>query len=426
VRLLLAFLAIAACDRGLPDPVEPVVPPAPPPAVEPAKPAPPKPVPAPALGKITHLFRYDNQTLCVRDAAGLQRCRQFDKRFHDKPIAVTDAKPDSPIELTRAGAACSYRDGELACGASKTPMTVRSGGFHLYLIAADNTVSYFEPSNSATPVLETLAPLAGGIAQVEIGFRVGCARTTTAEVWCWSDPKKPKRVVTPPNVVEIALQDPFELCVRTGSGELHCTPPYTQREELFCSKSKLACGTGGVEQVELKTSFDPLTKVLRPLARVALAHRATDVDPDNDPLYQFCLDSLFVQPTNAGACMLGDNGNVSCVSACNGRWRVGKVTGLPSTITRTWSEGATGYALASDGALWWWPRARDCSGPANASATRFANLPPIAELAEPLSLQTGPQSWEPLRCALATNGDVRCWQTHRDTGVPGKPIDPMQ
>lgn len=429
MRLLIAACVLAACDRGssldavevstveLPAvaPVQPTVPPAP------TKPVPPR---AP-LGKPTHIQERDSETLCLRDDAGNERCRKLTMNFRGEPVVAVDAPPIEPYALTRGTTACTLLDRSLVCGAEPpTPVTEHRGGYYNYLEGRDQ-VHWFEPSSTGTPALHTMAPLPGGIVQLEVGFRIGCARTGNAEVWCWSDPQQPRKVATPPGVAEIVLQDPFELCVRTDAGELHCTPPFTQKEALFCSKHGLACGTGEIERRDLKTSFDPLAKVMQPLRRVALPHRTADVDRDEDPIYQYCMDALFVGATNAGACALGPNGAVSCFSVCGGRWRTGTVANLPTTVKRVWSEGATGYALAADGELWWWPRARDCEAKASATAARVPNLPPIADLATPLSLRSGPQTWQPLRCALATTGEVRCWQPDETTGAPSKLFDPM-
>lgn len=420
MRLLFA-VCLVACQRA-PDPTEPIFEP---PTFEPAPAVAPKPPAPPTQGKATQIERRDSRTICTRDAKGIERCRSLAvDYFKNRAITSHEATVEKPLKLTRGGVPCTLLGNQLSCGSTSVPVTIEPGGYHVYLRAGE-TLSWFTPELASTsdPILHPMQPFPGAIAQHAIGFRIGCALTTQAEVYCWSDPEKPRKLAVPANVVDLVLQDPFELCVRTAAGDVHCTPPFAP-ESLICSKHSIACGTGSPERVELDTSFDPLTKVVRPLRRVALAHSAIEAAADDAPIFQFCLDSLAVGPRTAGACALGDGGKVSCFAACGSSWRIGAVAGLPSTVTKIWSEGTTGYALAADGALYWWPRAHDCRAAANVKATRF-ELPAILDLAPPLSLQSGPSGFEHVRCALARTGEVRCWKAD-DTGAPMTPFDPMR
>jgi hypothetical protein len=421
VRPLVVVGFLIACHR--PELEAPELPVARP-AVTPVAPTPPaKPVPAPRT-TWTSIERRDNDTLCRRDAAGMENCRRMTMRGRGSTIGFEAPRPDDTA-LTSAGVACTYRGSTLACdgAAPITGVTAKAGGFYAYLHHGD-TIRYFEPSHAAAP-LSTMAPLPGGIRQLAIGFRVGCALTTDDAVWCWSDPKKPSRATTPPKVAEIMIQDPFELCVRTTGGDVHCSPPFVQDDSLICSKSQLACGTGTVEGPRpLKTSFDPLAKLMRPLRKLPLTTSVSRLSPDDDQLYLFCLDALAVAPDPIGGCTLSSTGEVSCFSVCKKAWRTGTVAGLPGGVTRIWSDDKTGYALAADGALWWWPRMLDCDAPANATAKPITGLPAISELAPTFSVQSGPQSWEVARCALTTAGDVRCWKPDPTTGTPANFFDP--
>lgn len=249
--LLAGCLVIAACDRSdqrasasepdavreprLAEPTRPaVVPVAPvPPVTAPA----PAPVPAPAFGPPVRLATRSSQVLCAHDAAGRERCREVTPSYaRTAPgtgyrLAAGDAPPRQTTRLIRDGVACTLAEDRLACGGATAHLVTRHPGERFDYVEDAGRWSWYEPGRATGPddalELHSLA-LPAPSAQVAIGFRVGCARTTTAGVYCWSDPRRPRRIATPANVVELALQAPFELCVRTAAGEVHCTPPFVQ------------------------------------------------------------------------------------------------------------------------------------------------------------------------------------------------------
>jgi hypothetical protein len=413
----LLLLGLLACDRDV------VVAPDEPPAVAPKPVVTPAPTPVPAppakpkLGRIVRIELRDNYILCAHDAANATRCVHM-KHTNQLVLAEHDTKHAKVLEL--AGTSCTYDSVALVCpGQPPRPMTFSHG--HFWYLHDANGVYWFDAGAMKLSAARTFG---GGVKQLSVGYRVGCVLAGNGEVWCWSNPATPKRVTTPPKVAEIMVQDPFELCVRTEGGELHCGPPFVQQEPLFCHKDKLACGTGGIEQRELTTSFDPLAKLARPLRRVALASKIERLVRDEDQIYLFCMDSLAVLADRLGGCTIDGKGEVACFAPCGSAWRSTRVTGLPAT-TKLWSDDSTGYALTATGALWAWPHGHDfdqCG--AATTAARSVGIQ-IADLAPPLFARSGPQRWDLYRCALLTDGTVRCWTPGED-GHPSAMFDPFK
>jgi hypothetical protein len=422
MKRALLVVGLVACTR---DSVieEPAVAPAPAPTPVPHPPPEPAPPPTtPKLGTIVRIETRGGDTLCMHDAA-TKRCVEL--VVSGGKLAQTIVDPKSELKLELAGTPCTYDGSVLACDDGLRKPLAHSGAVDFGYLHDGERVYWYAPSDDRAKLSE-VRTFSGGIAQLSVRFRAACALAGNGEVWCWANPAAPKRVATPPKVAEIMVQDPFALCVRTTTGEVHCGPAFVQQDSLFCHKDKIACGTGGVEQRELTTSFDPLAKLARPLRRVSLPGTIDRLVRDEDQLYLFCLDSLAVQVEPLGGCALASDGSVACFGACGAAWKTTRVKGLPA-VSKIWSDDRNGYALAAGGALWTWRRGLfddECAKWTDVTAERVPDIA-VTDLAPPLFARSGPQNWDLYRCALLADATVRCWSVDH-AGTRGTLFEPLR
>jgi hypothetical protein len=392
-------LALAACARD----VEPK--PVPSPAVK----APPKPAPPPA--KIVALEPRGNGGLCMRDTAGTRSCLHIERTWNPERYVQMPMKTDPfATDFTVGGTKCEYKDDTLACAGSAPIANVRyrTGGYYSYLEKPDG-VAWF-PAAGNGEELRDVAGI-GKVAQLAVGWRVACALATDGAVSCWSDPRTPKKIATPSDVAQIFIQDPFELCVRTARGETLCTAPFYQGDDqLACEKGSILCGTAGAEEAKVRKAFDPLSKIVRPLATIAVP-RASTLERDDDAIYGICMDSWQLVPNQVGGCAIEPaTGAVACFASCGKNWRTYRVTGLPA-MASVYPETTGGFGIARDHVVWTWqrPDAEDCKPLADVAATKLADVPPMEKLAATLYVQSGPSTNDHLRCGITVDGGTRCW-----------------
>ena len=389
--------------------------------------APPPPAPAPVAKPAD---------AAVADAgpAGVERLNLFDRDvlcFDDKDCvrltATSDARgykatPVPPAERAIAfDDGCTWHDRTLACGTTTLDARVVFGREEHYLVEPGVLETFKFASGEDKPATRTkMKPFPGGVTQISVGFRTGCVLAGDASVWCWSDPASPKRMTVPDHVEQIAIIDPFGLCVRTTDGAVSCTPPFVESDRFACSMSSRACGEGDVENPKIDKPFDPLTALSRPLANIALPEAATALVADDTLLYLIGMDVIKLQPGEPfGACAKTGKTAV-CWKPCGKAWGVVHVTGLPTGAVLSPDQDA-GYAIGIDASLWTWRATCDAH---DVAATKVA-LPPIARLVPALHVRAGPQLWTTTRCALTRDHAVTCWAlAAHGTGAMIAPFDP--
>lgn len=356
---------------------------------------------APAAA-ITRLSVHDTDILCMHDANGAH-CTVLTggadptgKQLSQIPI------PERRLELTDAGTPCTWREGRLACHGTAAIDNVELVNAS-YLQSAQQTW-FIDPARK----LHAMKAFPGGVRQLAVGFLVGCALAGDGSVWCWSDPMQPRKVATPPRVAEIAVVDPFALCVRTETGEVHCTPKLAAHEPFACKLDGYACGSGGIEGPVVDLA-DPIVALTRPLQRLPLPEPARALVGDDGKMFVAAIENVVPSLTESfGGCVLGASGAVACFAMCEHGWGVVRVTGLPA-IAELSPDPADGHALAVDGTVWTWAHA--CTG--QVAAAQVA-LPPVAQLARPIGIHVGPSGGQfPTRCVLTRAGDVSCWTRDR-------------
>lgn len=265
---------------------------------------------------------------------------------------------------------------------------------------------------------ERLAPLAlpPHLRQVSIAVGVGCALTESGEVWCWSDPAKPRKREVPRDVVDLAVLDPFALCVRTRGGEVSCTPPIAASGDVLCAIEGRTCRLRATYGGPKGKPFDPLTPLLQPLVDVPFgfaAQRFTRDEYEVMPIVPDLTESMFDDP-HVGGCAVGPAGQVACVLSCGTRG-VYAVTMPPVVDIRV--DRASGYGLTASGELWTWPRIpASCmpdnevfSMPATVTATK-SDLGPVHALSSLLHYVGRRKFGAEVRCASLRDGAVRCWE----------------
>jgi len=253
------------------------------------------------------------------------------------------------------------------------------------------------------------------IRQVSTALRVGCALTETGEVWCWSDPKQPRKRAVPPDVVDIAVIDPFALCVRTRAGEVSCTPAVATTGDVLCDVAGVRCRYRPAVDRPRGKSFDPITPLLQPLVTVPLgfaARRFTRDEYQVFPIVPDLIEAMFQDP-HAGGCALGPAGEVACVLGCNGR---GVYTVKLPPVVDVRSDAVDGYGVTASGELWTWPRVPvSCVDPdapvfRGEIAARRVELPPVAQLAPLVHYEGLRKFGTDVRCVALRDGTVRCWE----------------
>lgn len=264
---------------------------------------------------------------------------------------------------------------------------------------------------------------AESVRQASSAFRVGCALTASREVWCWSDPKRPRKITTP-DVESIAVFDPLALCVHTPAGDVACTPPVGTTGFVFCHNERNECRFRLDFDQPKGRPFDPIEPLTRALVSQRLPIVATQFVPDEYQVFPIVPDlteSMYPDP-HVGGCVLGAAGEVACFHSCEAATRGSyRVTMPPVTSVR--SDLTTGYGVTSTGELWVWPRIpAACTRDATVTAQR-ADLPPIAQLAPLLHYNGRKKFGTNVRCAALRDGDIRCWEP-RETGGLGSLFDP--
>ncbi len=285
--------------------------------------------------------------------------------------------------------------------------------------------------------LRPITSLPPKLRQVSIAVRVGCALTASREVWCWSDPKRPRKREVPRDVEDIAVIDPFGLCVRTAAGEVSCTPPVAAAGHVLCNSEGLECRHRAELGGPKGKPFDPLTPLLQPLVAQPLGFAARRFVRDEYqvfPIVPDLVEDMFSDP-DVGGCAIGPVGEVACVLGCALEGRgVYRVTGMPAIVDLR-TDATTGYGVAATGELWVWPRvpARCTEEWSSESKPRLplrgevaaqrAALPPIAHLAPLLHYEGRRKFGTDVRCATLRDTSVRCWEP-TDAGGLGTVFDP--
>lgn len=256
--------------------------------------------------------------------------------------------------------------------------------------------------------------------QVSIAVGVGCALTESGEVWCWSDPAKPRKREVPRDVVDIAVLDPFALCVRTRGGEVSCTPPIAATGHVLCARDGRTCRHRATYGGPKGKPFDPVTPLLQPLVAIPFgfaAQRFTRDEYEVMPIVPDLTESMFGDP-HVGGCALGSAGQVACVLGCGpDRRGVYAVTMPPVVDVRV--DGANGYGLTASGELWTWPRIPETctpdaeepvfSTPATVLATK-SDLGPIHAVSTLLHYEGRRKFGTDVRCVSLRDRSVRCWE----------------
>lgn len=408
MRFLVICALIAGCTRDVATHEPGVEVPAP----KPVPPVPPKPAPTPPapVAKIAALEVRELGILCAIDTAGGRKCSKVTWDWQGNGFSAAPTKEDPAAdEYLDGGKKCTYRDRTLACegAAAIANVRFRFGAYYSYFEKPDG-VSWFQHVKEGTADLHAMTGV-GTIAQLAVGWRVACSLGTDGAVWCWSDPKKPKKIATPPEVAAIVIQDPFELCVRTKAGDVHCTPPFVGTDSLACSKTSIACGTGNAENPRLTTSFDPLAMIARPLAKLEVP-RAPQLLRDDDHMYAICMEVWMLNPLSVGGCSSDpETGAVNCFATCGKRWRRYSVVGLPPAAQIA-PDTDGGVAIARDHQVWTWarPETEGCA-PVDVRATPRKDLPALTSMVEMLMVQNGPTTWDRLHCGITPDGGARCW-----------------
>jgi hypothetical protein len=399
------LLAIAACGG------DPAAPPATPIAVAPAPDAAPV-VAKPRITKIDAKPSFGmEQPVCVHDDRGGVECVPI--RWEQ---GFVRAKLDRDVELkytvVRGKASCSISETHLECS-DAAPVAVEHLHTVQYGFVRDgDAISWYEyivdhddPRAAEPRPLRAMPAIAGGVKQLAVGFRAACVLTRDDAVWCWSDPKKPaKKLATPEGVEQIAIQDPFELCLRTRDGAVSCTPAYAG-DELACDKHSARCGSTSRAIKE----FDPLARIRRPAAKLALDHGATALVPQEVRPHAACVNKhLDVQVKTAGACALGGGGEVSCFQPCGGTWTVARVK-MPAAQD-LWADIERGYARTAGGDVYSWPNETEtCTAKREITAAKMA-IAGVVELSDIIYVISGPHAYEPMRCAITDGGaGAMCW-----------------
>jgi hypothetical protein len=388
VRIVVIVAVLASCTRDVRDrEARPV--------------AAPIVVDAPTRAPITRLSVRNADILCMHDA-GSAHCVELSGGMDPTGKTVERAPvPDLTLELVNDGSACTWRSDRLACDGAAPIDNVQlvDGESQRYLQGSDR-VWFVDPPKA----LHAMQSFPGGVRQLALGFMTGCALAGDGTVWCWSDPSRPRKIATPPRVADIAIVDPFALCMRTESGAVHCTPTFVSHEPFACTTHGFSCGSGGIEG-PITHLFDPLVALTRPLQPLGVAEPVRTLVGDNGRLFTATIDNVVPDPApHFGGCVLGASGALACFAMCEHGWGVVRVTGLPA-ISKLSPDPTSGYALAVDGTVWTW--LHTCTG--DVAATKVA-LPPVAQLAEPIDIRVGPagrQVWT--RCVLTRAGDVSCW-----------------
>ena len=357
---------VAGCTRDEPPPLPP----------QPVKPEARPPIDAaPAPAPIHHLTVWEEATLCPDN----QDCMVL---LEHTPIAERAVvRQSADVHALHFDDGCTWQADRITCANGTTTDHVqfvfaRIDTHYLLHDGALESLTGSEDHAKRTP----MRAFPGGVKQLSAGFRAGCVLAGDGTVWCWSDPAKPTQIAVPAHVADIAVIDPFELCVRTDDGAVSCTAPLAQFHDnprFACSMTKLACGEGDIEQGEIDHAFDPLVALTRPLARIAMPEPATTLARDQTMLYLIDMGIIKLDPGDMfGACAAGAT-TVTCWRACTARWSVFQVTGLPAGVVLS-PDQAAGHALAPDGSVWQWAPTCDA---ASVTATKL-DLPPIAELAD--------------------------------------------
>ena len=408
--LILALGVWLALDRP-DDPDRPT-----PPIVSSPAAAPIVATPTPAPTALPVLSVRDRSVLCLD-----RRCRrihQYIKNPPQGPVVYGGTPVDADASLQLDGCTLTL-SGTLTCGRDAPVHVEITGSSQTYLRAGDRLawlplVSWEQPRNEA---VHWMRAFSGGIHQLSVGYLFSCVLTREHAVWCWSDPAKPRVMTVPAKVVEIAVTDPFALCVRTESGEVSCTQPGLT-DSIACKPDLTACGTEWGEDT-ISHRFDPLTLVTGPFHRVALPPAKRLVAPEY-LVDRGNVDLAHVQDIHAAACTLGMRGQVTCFATCRGGMSMLRVTGMPAA-REVRTDGDRGYAVSDTGDLWTWsnPNEDRCQV-SDVRAVKTA-MPSIVQLGEPL-YHMGPwPQWETTRCAVTRDGP-RCW--HLDWAKPIAPFDP--
>lgn len=328
------------------------------------------------------------------------------------PLPALDAElwPRPVIELSVVG--------EVLCtGASCWQIGDRASNPAMISIADARKAVEPEP-----PIPPAIA--AKTVRQVSFAFRVGCALTASSEVWCWSDPKRPRKIAVPADVDEIAVLDPLALCVHTAAGDVACTPPIGVTGYLYCHNENNECRLRAEMDQPKGPPFDPIQPLTRPLVSQRLPFPATRFARDEYqvfPIVPDFIEAMYFDP-HVGGCILGAAGEVACVHTCGGATRgTYRVQMPPATSIR--SDLTTGYGVTETGELWVWPRIpAECTRDATVIAQRTP-LPPIAQLAPLLHYDGLKKFGTNVRCVALRDGDVRCWEP-LETGGLGTLFDP--
>jgi hypothetical protein len=363
----------------------------------------------------TRLSVLDSDILCLHDASSA-RCLVLTGGADPtgKSVAQTPL-PDLAIKLTDGSTSCMWRDDRLACdGAAPIDNVQLVVGESQRYLQSTLQVWFITPRTDASgrqtlASLHAMKSLPSYVRQLALGFMAGCALTGDGTVSCWSDPSQPRKVVTPDHVAEIAIVDPFTLCVRTEDGSVYCTPRFVPPEPFACNTNAFLCGSGGIEGPTPTHPFDPVVPLTRPLQRLRLPEPARALVGDNGQLFVAAIDNVMPGPAMGfGGCVLGASGAVACFATCEHGWGVFRVTGVPA-ISELSPDSVNGHALAVDGTVWSWPHA--CSGDVVATQVELA---PVVQLARPLEIRVGPAGEQfPTRCVLTRSGDVTCWTRDR-------------
>jgi hypothetical protein len=434
----LLLIALAACvsESGRePEPVRPR-----PPAVEPT-PLAPKP---PAVRSIELAgFSWARDAVCLHRVDGGKECVAITWDIRGKQLArgTYDPTRGAAHEFLYNKQSCKLVEGTLACdGAAPIAGVEQHATRHYSYLRAGDRVWWYEnwldidvPGAGETQVLRDVKPFPKGIKQLAVAFRASCALAGDDSVWCWSDPRSPKRATVPAGTVEIFVQEPFELCARTAAGSVSCSPALAPAD-LACNKLDRFCGrvpfTAEGDQLPMRDRFDPLTSLLRPQAPIELGHAATKIVRDDTELSMHCRSDhkVIVEAKATGGCAVGPAGEVTCFTPCGKTWDTFRITGM-AAISELWLDDKTAYARTANGTLYAWPNPAEerqyaaCTPRPDVAARQLTELPGVTQLTAPLAVLAGPNWYEEVRCAVITGGGVRCWRSGPD-GWPTQIIDP--
>ncbi len=262
------------------------------------------------------------------------------------------------------------------------------------------------------------------VRQASFAFRVGCALTASNEVWCWSDPKRPRKIAAPTDVDLIAVLDPLALCVHTAAGDVACTPPVAPTGYVYCHNENNECRLRAEMDQPKGPAFDPIQPLTRPLVSERLPFPAMRFARDEYqvfPIVPDIIEAMYFDP-HVGGCVLGAAGEVACVHSCGATTRGNYRVRLPP-VASVRSDLTTGYGVTATGELWTWPRIpAECTRDATITAQR-AEVPAIAQLAPLLHYDGRRKFGTNIRCVALRDGDIRCWEPREDGGL-GTVFDP--